>query len=415
MSAALDFAGAPQGLGGLPAAARSVLALLQHLRGDRLEVVLPDARALHFGAHAVGDQSPLQVHVRDWRVFGETLRRGDVGFAEGYFEARWTTSDLPRLLRLLVANRDALQRTLHGSVWGTLLLRLRHALRGNSRRGSRLNIHAHYDIGNEFYARWLDPGMNYSSGLFTNAWQDLEQAQRNKIERVLGQLQVPAGARVLEIGCGWGGFAEAAARRGLQVDGITLSREQLDWGMRRLRDAGLEPRARLHLLDYRDMARLAPPGGFDAVASIEMFEAVGERYWKGYFRALAGSLRPGGRACVQSITIDDRLFADYRRGTDFIQQYIFPGGMLPSREVFRGLAAGAGLAVEDEYAFGADYATTLALWRQRFLQAEQQLEAQGFDRRFRRLWEFYLAYCEAGFAQASTDVVQFTLRKRLEA
>ncbi len=402
---------APAALQGLPAAARSVLGLLRHLRGDRLEVVLPDGRAMHFGEHAVGEQAPLQVRVLDWRVFGETLRRGDVGFGEGYFEQRWTTPDLPRLLRLLLLNRDALQRTLYGSTWGTWLLRLRHALRANSRRGSRHNIHAHYDIGNAFYELWLDPGMNYSSALFDAPGLDLEQAQQHKIDRVLRQLDVQAGSRVLEIGCGWGAFAEAAARRGLRLDGVTLSREQLQWGRERLRAAGLDRQARLHLMDYRDMAGITPAGGFDAVASIEMFEAVGERYWKGFFRVLAGSLRKGGRACVQSITIDEALFPSYRGGTDFIQQYIFPGGMLPTRKLFRQLAAAAGLEVVDEFAFGRDYATTLAAWRQRFAQVTQSLQEQGFDQRFRLLWDFYLAYCEAGFAQGSTDVVQFTLRK----
>ncbi|MDE2119295.1 MAG: class I SAM-dependent methyltransferase [Betaproteobacteria bacterium] len=410
-TAALDGAAAAP-LRGLPPAARSVLALLQRLRGDRLELVLPDGRALHFGEHAAGEQAPLQLRVLDWRAFGDTLRRGDIGFGEGYFEQRWTTSDLPRLLRLLLLNRDSLQRALYGSAWGTLLLRLRHLLRGNSRRGSRLNIHAHYDIGNAFYASWLEPGMNYSSALFESGARDLDQAQQAKLQRVLRQLDARPGSRVLEIGCGWGGFAEAAAAGGMRVDGITLSSEQLQWGRERLRLAGLDERARLHLLDYRDVARLAPPGGYDAIASIEMFEAVGERYWKGYFRVLADNLRPGGRACVQSITIDDALFEAYRRGTDFIQQYVFPGGMLPSRAAFRRLAAAAGLEVVDEFAFGRDYARTLELWRQRFVQASQELSAQGFDRRFRLLWEFYLAYCEAGFAQGSTDVVQFTLRKR---
>jgi cyclopropane-fatty-acyl-phospholipid synthase len=402
---------APAGLHGLPAAARSVLGLLRHLRGDRLEVVLPDGRAMHFGEHAVGEHAPLQVRVLDWRVFSDTLRRGDVGFGEGYFEQRWTTPDLPRLLRLLLLNRDALQRTLYGSAWGTLLLRLRHALRANSRRGSRHNIHAHYDIGNAFYELWLDPGMNYSSALFDAPGLGLEQAQQRKIERVLRQLDVQPGSRVLEIGCGWGAFAESAARRGLRLDGVTLSREQLQWGRERLRAAGLDRQARLHLLDYRDMAGITPAGGFDAVASIEMFEAVGERYWKGFFRVLADSLRTGGRACVQSITIDEALFPSYRGGTDFIQQYIFPGGMLPTRKLFRQLAAAAGLEVVDEFAFGRDYATTLAAWRQRFAQLTQSLQEQGFDQRFRLLWDFYLAYCEAGFAQGSTDVVQFTLRK----
>ncbi len=394
---------------GLPASARAVLQLLRRLRGGALELVLPDGRALHFGVDCAQPPVPMQVH--DWRLFGDVLRRGGVGFGEGYFNRLWSTGDLPRLLRLLLANRDAMQRALRGGAWGMLVLRLRHALHLNTRRGSRLNIQAHYDLGNDFYRAWLDPGMNYSAALFTRPGMDLEQAQQAKLARVLDQLGVEPGARVLEIGCGWGGFAEAAARRGLRVDGVTLSREQLDWACVRLQRAGLQDLARVHLLDYRDLAAITPAGGFDAVASIEMFEAVGERYWNRYFEALAASLRAGARACIQTITIDDALFEDYRRSSDFIQQYVFPGGMLPCRSRFRELAANAGLDVLDEHGFGADYASTLAIWRERFARAARRVEALGHDQRFRLLWEFYLAYCEAGFAQGSIDVVQFTLRR----
>ena len=395
----------------MPLAARSVLAMLRKLRYGRLELRLPDGSMLSLGG-AERDQALAQVQVSDWSVFGAVLRRGDIGFAEGYMSGQWTTTDLPGLLGLLAANRAALERALHGSPLGTLLDRLRHGLlRRNTRRGSRDNIHAHYDLGNDFYRLWLDPGMNYSSALFTETGMSLEQAQQAKLDRVLRELQPRPGQRVVELGCGWGGFAETAARAGLEVDGITLSDRQLEFARARLRDAGLDARARVHLCDYRDARRLSPADGFDALASIEMFEAVGERYWKGFFRVLADSLRTGGRACVQSITIDEALFPSYRGGTDFIQQYIFPGGMLPTRKLFRQLAAAAGLEVVDEFAFGRDYATTLAAWRQRFAQLTQSLQEQGFDQRFRLLWDFYLAYCEAGFAQGSTDVVQFTLRK----
>jgi cyclopropane-fatty-acyl-phospholipid synthase len=308
------------------------------------------------------------------------------------------------------------ERALYGSRLGTLLDRLRHLLlRRNTRTGSRDNVHAHYDLGNAFYRLWLDPGMTYSAALFEAADATLEQAQASKLQRVLRELGARPGERVLEIGCGWGSFAEAAARAGLVVDGITLSEPQLAYGQARLRDAGLDRRARLHRLDYRDAARLAPPAGYAAIASIEMFEAVGEAHWPTYFSTLAALLRRGGRACIQTITIDDALFERYRRGTDFIQRYVFPGGMLPSRRAFAEQARRAGLEIVATKAFGVDYARTLSIWRTRFVFALEQVRAQGFDRRFERLWEFYLAYCEAGFAAGAIDVVQYTLVKPLRA
>lgn len=394
-----------------PLAARTVLAMLQRLEHGRLELHLPDGATLHFGARD-STVPPVHLQVFDWGAFSAVLRRGDIGFAEGRLRGQWTSPDLPRLLELLLANRAAIERALYGSRLGTLLSRLRHVLlRRNTRSGSRDNIHAHYDIGNDFYRLWLDPGMTYSSALFADPGMSLEQAQQAKLDRVLHELQLRPGERVLEIGCGWGSFAETAARAGVRLDGVTLSVEQLDFGSRRLRAAGLDANARLHLCDYRDAARLAPAGGFDAVASIEMFEAVGESYWPDFFHTVSGLLRPGGRACIQTITIDDTLFPAYRRGTDFIQRYIFPGGMLPSRSAFIAQARGAGLEIVASHAFGADYARTLAAWRHRFLHALPQVRALGFDRRFELLWEFYFAYCEAGFAQRTIDVVQFTLRK----
>ena len=395
----------------VPFAARTVLALLQRLQGGRLELRLPDDKTLHFGEHQ-SDLPLVHLHVRDWAVFSAVLRRGDIGFAEGYFDGQWTTSDLPGLLGLLLANRDAVERVLHGSAWGTLMARLRHLLNRNSRSGSRDNIHVHYDIGNAFYQLWLDPGLTYSSALFSAPEQSLEAAQQAKLARVVAQLDLPAGSRVLEIGCGWGSFAEAAARSGLRVAGITLSTEQLAFARNRLEVAGLAEMAQLTLCDYRDTAAIAPAEGYDGIASIEMFEAVGEAYWPSFFKTVATQLKPGGRACIQTITIADAIFPQYRRGTDFIQQYIFPGGMLPSRSAFVAQARQAGLEVAGTLAFGQDYAKTLALWRQRFLRQRDAARAQGFGERFLLLWEFYLAYCEAGFAQQTLDVVQFTLRHR---
>jgi cyclopropane-fatty-acyl-phospholipid synthase len=386
----------------VPPAARAVLALLERLRHGRLTVVTPAGRTMLFGA----GEPHATMRLSNWNIFGASLARGDIGFAESFIAGDWHTDSLATLMRLMLANRDVVERAIYGSWWGSLLYRVRHLFNRNSRSGSKRNIHAHYDLGNPFYEVWLDPSMTYSSALYgDDPARSLQDAQDAKYRRILDALALPAGARVLEIGCGWGGFAEMAARDGLHVTGLTLSTEQHAWATRRLADAGLAEQATFLLQDYRDER-----GRYDAIVSIEMFEAVGEQYWPGYFETVRRCLVPGGRAVVQTITIDDALFERYRRGTDFIQQYIFPGGMLPSPTVFEQGASRAGLSVDDRFAFGPDYARTLAEWRETFCANLQRITAQGFDTRFARTWEFYLAYCEAGFAQGSTDVVQFTLR-----
>jgi len=388
-----------------PAAAHAILSLLERLQVGRLLVTTPAGALLSFG-HG---EPHASIRLANWKVCGASLSRGDIGFAESWINGDWQTDSLPALLKLLLANRDVIERAIYGHWWGQALYRIKHLLNRNSKAGSRRNIHAHYDLGNPFYAVWLDPSMTYSSALFGNEpARSLQDAQTAKYRRILDQLALPPGARVLEIGCGWGGFAELAARDGLHVTGLTLSTEQHAWATRRLADAGLGEQACFLLQDYRD-----EKGQFDAIVSIEMFEAVGERYWSSYFKTIQRCLRPGGRAVVQTITIDDMFFERYRRGTDFIQQYIFPGGMLPSPEVFAREARSAGLALDDAFGFGLDYARTLAIWRDSFIEALPQITAQGFDARFARTWEFYLAYCEAGFAQRSTDVVQFTLRREV--
>ena len=385
--------------------ARALLHLLTRIEIGHLALCGPDGQWRHFGTRGRGPDAT--VHLHDWRVLTTATRRGGIGFAESFVRGEWDTPDLPALLKLLVANREALGPVLRGNRLATLGTRLRHRLNRNSRAGSRDNIHAHYDIGNAFYALWLDPGMTYSSALFTDAAQTLADAQDAKYGRVLDQLLVAPGAHVLEIGCGWGGLAAAGAARSLQMDGVTLSTEQLAFASERTADQS--PRPALHLCDYRDLDRIAPAGGYDAIASIEMFEAVGEAYWPGFFRTVAQHLKPGGRACIQTITIAEDRFDAYRRGTDFIQRYIFPGGMLPSRSAFEAQARAAGLAVVDVHAFGPDYARTLALWRDRFTEQLEAARALGFDDAFIRLWTYYLAYCEAGFAAGTTDVMQFTL------
>ncbi len=373
---------------------RTVFSMLEKLQGGMLDVRLPDGANVVFGDGVPG--VTLQVH--DEAMFGRVLARGDIGLAEAYLDGLWDAPDLTGFLTLLARNRDALQKAVYGAWHKLLAARVRHYLNHNSKAGSQRNIMAHYDLGNDFYRLWLDPGMSYSAAIFTQGSDSLEIAQCAKYRRILDQLQAAPGERVLEIGCGWGGFAELAERAGLQVTGLTLSPAQLEWAQGRVASADLR------LQDYRDLDER-----FDHVVSIEMFEAVGERWWPTYFAGVAQALKPGGRAVIQSITIRDDLFADYRKGTDFIQQYIFPGGMLPSRSEFRRQAAQQGLVVQDEFAFGLDYARTLAHWRESFEAAWPDIAALGFDETFRRLWRMYFCYCEAGFLAGNIDVVQFEL------
>ena len=386
----------------LPAAARMILRLLEKLQYGALRLRTPDGRILLYG-----DAShPVTLDLHNWHLCSAVLRSGDIGFAETFIAGDWRTDNLPGLIELMLRNRAHIESLIYGNWWGNLVYKVRHLLNRNSRAGSKKNIHAHYDIGNAFYQLWLDPSMTYSSALFSEG-ASLEQAQGAKYRRIAEQLQLQPGQRVLEIGCGWGGFAETAARdNGAHVTGLTLSTEQLAYARQRLQDAGLAGQADLQLCDYRDSA-----GQYDAIASIEMFEAVGQRYWPGYFECVARNLKPGGRACIQTIVIADALFQRYSKSTDFIQQYIFPGGMLPSPLEFRRAAEAQGLRVEDAFSFGLDYAETLRQWRASFLAQRTALEKQGFDGRFLLTWEFYLAYCEAAFQAHNTDVMQFTLIK----
>ena len=388
-----------------PAAARTALQLLQRLVHGSLTLQLPDGSVQRLG-RAEGPHASMKLH--NWNVCGATLKSGDIGFAESYIAGDWSTPNLPALLSLLVANRREVEDMVYGSWLGRLAYRVRHLLNRNSRANSRKNIHAHYDLGNAFYGLWLDETMNYSSAWFEHPEQPMVSAQHAKVRRALEMAGVRPGDRVLEIGCGWGALAEKATTEfDASVVGVTLSTEQLDFAQQRMRRIDRQDRADLRLQDYRDIQD-AP---FDAICSIEMVEAVGREYWPTYFQTVSRLLKPGGRACVQSIVIDDAHFERYIKGTDFIQQYIFPGGCLPCPREFRAQAAQAGLEVVDEFAFGHDYARTLAIWRERFLQQKDRVLQLGFDARFLRIWEFYLAYCEAAFEQGSVDVVQYTLRK----
>ncbi|MBI2769293.1 MAG: class I SAM-dependent methyltransferase [Burkholderiales bacterium] len=388
-----------------PATARSALKLMQGLVHGTLAVQLPGGSVQRFGS---GHAPHAAITLRNWNVCAAALKSGDIGFAESYIAGDWTTPSLTELLKVFIANRNQVEDVIYGSWAGRLFYRMKHLLNRNTRANSQKNIHAHYDLGNAFYELWLDGTMNYSSAWFegdTNG--DMRRAQHAKVRRTLRMAGVKSGDRVLELGCGWGALAEmGAAEFGATVTGVTLSAEQLGFAQARMQRLGLK--SDLRLQDYRDITD-AP---FDAICSVEMVEAVGREYWPQYFQAVKRLLKPGGRACIQSIVIDDTLWNRYIQSTDFIQQYIFPGGCLPCPREFRREARAAGLDVVDEMAFGADYAETLRRWRDSFLAEKQRVLQLGFDERFVRIWEFYLAYCEAAFDQSNIDVVQYTLLKR---
>ena len=392
---------ATRSISAVPRSAQTLFGILAGMYRGRLEIVGPGRQRFSFPGSLPGPEAA--VYLEGWETCDDILRSGDIGLAESFLDGRWHTPDLVALLELAAANREELAHAVHGRWWSMLTYRLTHLSRANTRRGSRRNIHAHYDLGNEFYAAWLDRTMTYSSALFEGEEaRTLEEAQCAKYERVLSRLQPAPGARILEIGCGWGGFAEYAARtRGCSVHGLTLSERQLTFARQRIERAGLADKVGIARRDYRDAT-----GTFDYVVSIEMYEAVGERFWPKYFRSIRDRLAPGGKALLQMIVIADELFARYRRQTDFIQQYIFPGGMLASPRIVRDQAARAGLRLGEEFTFGADYAETLRRWRQRFNASSNLIGGEHFDARFARLWNFYLAYCEAGFRAGSTDVLQ---------
>jgi cyclopropane-fatty-acyl-phospholipid synthase len=390
----------------LPKAAARLLGLLARLKIGTLTLHAPDGNFQVFGTH----EAPFAaLHIHRWSVCAEVLKSGDIGFAEGYMAGDWDTPDLAALLRLLIANRTQIEGAIYGHWLGRLLYRVKHLLNRNNRSNSRKNIHAHYDLGNAFYELWLDGTMNYSSAWFDgDKTQPMADAQKAKVRRALRMVNAQAGDRVLEIGCGWGALAEAATTEfGAHITGVTLSTEQLAFAQARMQSHGVQQWADLRLQDYRDIN----DGPYDAICSIEMIEAVGQAYWPTYFQTVSRLLKPGGRACIQSITIDDALFERYVHSTDFIQQYIFPGGCLPSPSEFRKQAQAAGLQVVDELNFGPDYAETLRRWRDSFMAQLGTVRTLKFDERFIRLWAFYLAYCEAAFDEANIDVVQFTLAK----
>ncbi len=382
----------------------ALMALAHKIEFGQLSLVLPDGTNRVFTGNRHLDVRAV-MNIRRADAVRKLLLGGTTGFGESYIDGDWDTPDLSALLKLALVNEPILGNQVQGIGAVLWLDRLRHRLRANTQRGSQRNIAFHYDLGNEFYKLWLDPGMTYSSAVFTSKVQSLEAAQDAKNRQLAKLLDLQPGNEVLEIGCGWGGFAAMAARDyGCRVTAITLSREQQDYARKRLHEAGLAERVDVRLQDYRDVSE-----SYDRIASIEMLEAVGEAYWSTYFDGVRERLKPCGVAGLQVITIEDSRFEQYRHGTDFIQRHIFPGGMLPSPAILARRIAEAGLKLTDTMAFANSYAETLGIWQRRFQHAWPRIRDLGFDGRFKRMWEFYLAYCEAGFRTGSIDVAQYRI------
>ena len=389
----------------LPRSARFALRLLLRFRTGRLTVILPDERALTFEGDTNAPHAVLQLN--NYAIIRKVFSRGDVGFAESYMDGDWSTPDLPAVLTVFSANLDQIRSMVTGGPITRLVNWVLHRLNANTRSGARKNIEAHYDLGNDFYELWLDDTMTYSSARFTEFAQDLKSAQTEKYAALARMIDLREGQHVLEIGCGWGGFAEyAASEIGAKVTCLTLSPSQRDFALKRMERLGLSDKVEIKLQDYRDET-----GQYDAIASIEMFEAVGREYWPSFFSKLHDALKPGGKAGLQIITIKDELFESYSKRADFIQHYIFPGGVLPSEEKLSEQFENAGLAFDHIERFGQDYARTLNIWLERFTAHWPEIEHQGFDERFKRLWAFYLGYCEAGFSTGRINVAQFQLTR----
>lgn len=382
------------------------LALLSAQTG-KVSFALPDNRIIVFDKGDGGTEAFINIH--DYNFASRSLSGGDIGFAESYMDGEWSTPDLTAVLRYFGDNFDAAGggKLARGKTTVRLINMIRHLFNRNSKSGSKRNIYSHYDLGNDFYSKWLDPSMTYSSALFSSPNTNLEQAQAAKYENICQTLNLGPGQNILEVGCGWGGFAEhAASKHGVNVTCLTLSPAQRDYAEKRIADANLSDKVSIRLEDYRDHS-----SQYDGIVSIEMFEAVGESYWASYFAKISECLKSGAKAALQIITIDDDLFQRYRKRADFIQHYIFPGGMLPSEIALRKQLETANLTYEDATYFGDDYARTLRIWAKAFNEAWEDIEPLGFDAPFKRMWNFYLSYCEAGFEGGRINVGQFAISK----
>ncbi|MDW3181681.1 MULTISPECIES: SAM-dependent methyltransferase [unclassified Roseobacter] len=389
----------------LPRYFSRVFAMAQQMNYGRVDFVLPDGRRFRAEGRAPGPIAELQIHNAD--LFARLIRDGDLGFCDAYLDEWWSTPDLQAFMDLVHADNEDIYDGFPGMALVRNFEKLRFWLQRNHKAQARRNISHHYDLGNEFYGLWLDDTMTYSSALFETGQESTEKAQIAKYKSMVDEMGAQPGDHILEIGCGWGGFAEYAAReRGLKVTGLTISEEQFKYAKERIEKAGLSGSVDFKLQDYRDETGL-----YDGIASIEMFEAVGERYWPTYFEVLRDRLKPGRNATLQIITVADRRWTVYKRGVDFIQKYIFPGGMLPSPSALRDQIGRAGLAVEQSIEFGGSYAITLRRWHETFNEKWDQVSTLGFDDRFRRLWNFYLTSCAATFESANCDVTQITVKR----
>ncbi len=389
----------------LPLIARKALGYALKLEVGQITFKMPNGQAFAFGEEDSGMHASLEI--KNYNTAMRIVKQGDIGFAEGYLAGEWETPDLTALLQVFAANAHIIKTIMDDKPIAKLIQRFFHWRNRNTRSGSKRNIYAHYDLGNEFYQTWLDDTMTYSSALFTNAEQSLKDGQTQKYRELAQSIGATENSHVLEIGCGWGGFAEYAAKEiGCKLTGLTISKAQLEFAQKRIFEAGLNEKVDLRFQDYRDI-----DGKYDGIASIEMIEAVGEKYWPAYFTTLRDRMVEGGRAGIQMITIDEQHFDAYRSGPDFIQRYVFPGGMLPTPSAMKSLGNKFGLDCVNDLQFGKDYAKTLKIWQARFLENWPKLEPMGFDQRFKRLWKFYLSYCEAGFLQGNIDVRQMVFAK----
>ena len=376
---------------------------LSRIEAGELRAVFPSNFQKVYSGGQVGPTADIKIN--SWKLVPRLLLSGDMGLAESFLSGEWETSNLTQLILLGDINERALGNAVTPSKFINLIEKLRHQRRDNSKRGSRRNIAAHYDLGNEFYSHWLDNSMSYSSALFTDFGEELEVGQNRKYQRLAKALKLKEGDQVLEIGCGWGGFAEIAAKEyKCNVVGITLSNEQAKFAQRRMKENQLSNLVDIRIEDYRDVQ-----GSFDKIVSIEMFEAVGEEHWRNYFETIKTRLKPGGLAGIQSITIANEFFETYKRRPDFIQKYIFPGGILPSEDKLNNAVSSAGLKILDDYYFGKSYAETLRRWQSTFEQKWDDIKNLGFDEKFQKMWRYYLSYCEAGFETGHINVGQFLI------
>lgn len=381
--------------------------IVRNLGTGSLIVSTPCAKILEY--HGVRYGPSADMIIKDWNMIKHVIKQGEIGFLKAYQTGLMETSNLANLMTIAILNEIHFKDFFNLPGLQKYLYRIYNFIRRNTLRGSRNNIRSHYDLSNEFFSLWLDSSMCYSSGLFSGRGvQTLEEAQQQKIARVLDQLDLSQGSHILEVGSGWGAFLVEAAKQGHKTTGITISQKQFDYTRMRIQSSPLSDRMDVQLLDYRNIK-----GQFDGIASIEMFEAVGEEYWHQYFNSISEALKPGGKAVIQTITIDDDHFDKYSKVPDFIQLYIFPGGLLPSKKRFIESAKQAGLSVLDGFTFGQDYARTLQEWLSRFDGVKEKILGLGFDEEFIKLWRFYLSYCIAGFVTKRTNVYQFTLQKSI--